>query len=412
MGFHSDTIKEKAKETCQERYGVDNPIQNEDIQSRANQTYIERYGGLAAASKEIQEKMKHTNVDRYGVENPMNNLDVSEKCHTSYKKSMLEKYGVDTAFKIPAVKDKIKQTMLERYGVEYFVNHPNYHIPRKESSFNAKFRILLEQYNIEYSQEFPLGNYRYDFKVGDTLIEINPYPTHNSTWAPYGKPKDKLYHLNKAKVARANNYKCISVWDWDNPEKIVRSLTPKIVVYARECQIDNNISQKETDEFLNEYHFQGTCRGQKFRIGLRDKDGNLLELMTFGKARYNKNCEWELLRLCSKNNVSVVGGASKIFKEFVSTHKGSIVSYCDLSKFDGNIYKQLGFESKNNNPSPSLHWYDGNRHITNNLLKSKGFDKLFETAYGKGTSNTELMLQNGFVEIWDCGQMTWIYKND
>lgn len=356
--------------------------------------------------------MKQTNLERYGVENPMYNADIAAKCQESLQNSLMKKYGVNNAFKIQEIKDQIKKTMLERYGVEYYVQCPDCNKPRNESIYNEAFKNLLEQYNIEYSQEFPLENYRYDFKVGNTLVEINPYPTHNSTWAPYGKPKDKMYHLNKSKVARENNYKCISVWDWDNSEKIVRSLVPKTVVYARECQIDNNVSQKETDEFLNKYHFQGTCRGQKIRIGLRDNNGELMEIMTFGKARYNKNCEWELLRLCSKHGISVIGGASKIFKEFVSNYKGSIVSYCDLSKFDGNIYEQLGFELKNPNPSPSLHWYDGERHITNNLLKMKGFDKLFGTDYGKGTSNTELMLQNKFVEIWDCGQMTWTYKND
>lgn len=53
MGFQSSTIKEKAKETCQERYGVDNPMLCEEFQKKAKQTYIERHGGIAAASKEI-----------------------------------------------------------------------------------------------------------------------------------------------------------------------------------------------------------------------------------------------------------------------------------------------------------------------------------------------------------------------
>lgn len=62
--------------------------------------------------------------------------------------------------------------------------------------------------------------------------------------------------------------------------------------------------------------------------------------MSFGKPRYNKNYECELLRLCTKNGYAVVGGAEKLFSYFVKTHNPkSVISYCDLSKFMGNVYK-------------------------------------------------------------------------
>lgn len=53
-----------------------------------------------------------------------------------------------------------------------------------------------------------------------------------------------------------------------------------------------------------------------------------------------------------------------------------------------------------------------NQHITDNLLRQQGFDRLFKTNYGKGTSNEQLMLENGFVEIYDAGQATYIYNNE
>ena len=46
-------------------------------------------------------------------------------------------------------------------------------------------------------------------------------------------------------------------------------------------------------------------------------------------------------------------------------------------------------------------------HITDNLLRQRGFDQLFGTSYGKGTSNRELMLEHGFVEIYDAGQSVY-----
>lgn len=135
--------------------------------------------------------------------------------------------------------------------------------------------------------------------------------------------------------------------------------------------------------------------------------------MTFGKPRYNKNYEYELLRLCTKSTYSVVGGAEKLFKYFkVHYTPKSIVSYCDNSKFTGNIYYKLGFTLKSYG-KPSKHWYNikTHVHITDNLLRQRGYDQLFGTNYGKGTSNEQLMLDNGFVEIYDCGQSTFTYVN-
>lgn len=156
--------------------------------------------------------------------------------------------------------------------------------------------------------------------------------------------------------------------------------------------------------FLNAYHLQNTCKGQTIRYGLY-KSEILVQLMTFGKPRYNKKYELELLRLCSHKDYKIVGGAEKIFKYIVNIYKPkSIISYCDNSKFSGDVYKRLGFK-KQVSP-PSKHWYNAKtkQNITDNLLRQRGFDQLFGTNYGKGTSNEELMLEYGFLPVYDCGQ--------
>ena len=132
--------------------------------------------------------------------------------------------------------------------------------------------------------------------------------------------------------------------------------------------------------------------------------------MTFGKPRYNKNYEYELLRLCTKFDFEVVAGASKLFTYFIRHYSpASIISYCDLSKFKGDVYTKLGFNLQSVS-NPSLHWYNikTKQHITDNLLRQRGFDQLFGTNYGKGVSNEKLMLEHNFVKIYDAGQATYI----
>ena len=160
------------------------------------------------------------------------------------------------------------------------------------------------------------------------------------------------------------------------------------------------------------YHFQNNCNNQKIILGLYYLD-ELVQIISFGKPRYNKNYEWELYRLCSHHKYIIIGGAEKLFKYFINNYNpSSIISYCDNSKFKGDIYKKLGFIMKNPG-SPSKHWYNDKLklHITDNLLRQRGFDQLFKTKYGKGVSNEQLMRDNKFVEIYDAGQSVWVWNN-
>ena len=186
-------------------------------------------------------------------------------------------------------------------------------------------------------------------------------------------------------------------------------LQDKETLYARNLDL-KEVSIKDASEFLDKYHLQNTCNGQTVRYGLY-KNNELVEIMTFGKPRYNKNYEWELLRLCTKAEYKVVGGAERLFKHFIEMQNPKcIISYCDYSKFSGEVYTRLGFKQMGN-PKPSKHWSKGSEHITDNLLRQRGYDQLFNTNYGKGTSNEELMLENGWLPVYDCGQMTFIWED-
>ena len=273
---------------------------------------------------------------------------------------------------------------------------------------NILFEELLKDNNIEFEREFPIEKYSYDFKIDNKLVEINPSTTHNSSWGLFNNPKDKYYHFNKSKTARDNNYTCIHIFDWDDQSKIIKLLNSnQSRIYARKCEI-REASKKDCDIFLNKYHLQGTCNNQSIRLGLYYND-SLVSIMTFGKPRYNRKYEYELLRYCS--NSKVIGGSNKLFSYFIENNNPkSIISYCDLSKFSGELYKKLGFDLLST--GISKHWYNikTKQHVTDNLLRQRGFDQLFGTNYGNGTSNEELMLGNGFVEIYDAGQASYVYK--
>lgn len=416
--LQSDEVINTMKKNNLEKYGVESVQQLDSVKEKIKQTNLERYGAEYGLSSDIiKEKIKQTNLERYGYTNATKSDIVKEKI----KQTNLEKYGVGYTLQSNEVKEKIRQTNLERYGVEYYCMTEDCISKNKVhriSKVNKEFYNKLLENNIDCELEYYIGTKGFDIKSNNILIEINPSYTHNSTYGASFKtshgipPKDYDYHILKTKLANDNGFQCIHIFDWDDEDKIINILKPKENVYARKCDI-REVELKDTNIFLNKYHLQDSCSGQVIRLGLY-YNNELVEIMTFGKPRYNKNYEYELLRLCTKAEYNVIGGSSKIFKYFIDNYSpNSIISYCDISKFSGEVYNKLGFTLKSNS-KPAKHWYNMHtgRHITDNLLRQRGYDQLFGTDYGKGTSNEQLMLENGFVEVYDCGQSTYIWNKE
>jgi hypothetical protein len=192
-------------------------------------------------------------------------------------------------------------------------------------------------------------------------------------------------------------------------DKIISLLKKRDKLNARDCII-KEVSIEESKEYLNKYHLQGYAK-DNIRLGLFFNN-ELVSIMTFDKPRYNKKYEYELIRFCSHKYV--VGGAEKLFKYFLKTYgPKTIISYCDFSKFDGKLYSNcLKMEMVNN--TICKHWYNPKtkEHYTDAYINKLGFDKIFKTNFGKGTSNKDLMLQSGFVEIYDAGQQLFIYNKN
>ena len=459
--------KNKFKQTCLEKYGVENPYQSEEKKKKIKQTCLDRYGNeIPAKTNQIKEKIKQSNLEKFGYEYAVQSPEIRKKLSFILKNKSDEEKQL--------IIQKIKQTKFERYGDKNYVNKDqirkslnNRSFEEKEktsykimtnwrnksdeekklilekrkqtnqfkyksdwtcnildrtknhgsiSNINLKFIDILHNNNISCNLEFHLDNKSYDFKIDNTLIEINPTFTHNSTMAAIfsntqhqinSLPKD--YHLNKSLLAKKYNFFCLHIFDWDDKNKIINRFLPKDIIYARNCEL-KEVNKKECDEFLDLYHLQNACRGQTIRYGLY-YDNKLVELMTFGKPRYNKNYEWELLRLCSHKDYKIVGGSEKLFKHFIrEINPQSIISYCDYSKFSGEVYERLGMRFIKLT-KPNCIWSKHKLKITNNLLNQRGADQLIGTHDGKGTSNRDVMIREGWKEVYDCGQKIFEYIN-
>ena len=60
--------KEKSKNIFLEKYGVENPLQNEQVKTKIKQTNLQKYGvEYASQSNDAKEKRRNTNLEKYGI---------------------------------------------------------------------------------------------------------------------------------------------------------------------------------------------------------------------------------------------------------------------------------------------------------------------------------------------------------
>lgn len=173
---------------------------------------------------------------------------------------------------------------------------------------------------------------------------------------------------------------------------------------AHNCNIV--LCSKQTEEaFINDNHYQG-YHPSKECYALKDDNGQIVEMMTFCKPRYNKSYVWELLRLCTKKDYQVSGGASKLFSAFVENHPNeSIISYCNESKFSGKVYEALGF--KKISTCSSYHYEkDGKTYHRSSFQRWK-LEQLFPQYNRKDYTERQIMELEGFNRIEET-QATWV----
>jgi hypothetical protein len=133
------------------------------------------------------------------------------------------------------------------------------------------------------------------------------------------------------------------------------------------------------------------------------------DIKTVGETRFSKKYEWEMIRFCNKKYITVVGGASKLLKYFERQYKPkSIISYADKRYSNGNLYNKLGFTfSHNSNPN---YWYfkNGTFNLYSRIIFQKHKLKNLLELFDKNKSETQNMIDNNYLIIFDCGNMVFI----
>ncbi len=140
------------------------------------------------------------------------------------------------------------------------------------------------------------------------------------------------------------------------------------------------------------------------KLGLFHQD-ELVAVMTFGKPRFNKNYEYELIRYATSKHV--IGGASKLLKYFERKfNPKSIITYADRRFSQGNMYYKLGFNYLN--LAPANYWWINSTNLYNRYQTQKHKLKTLLKKFDENLSESENMFLNHFNKIYDCGNLVFI----
>lgn len=371
------------------------------------------------------------------------------KKHTEESKKKISHASVVNARKKAEESKKRKQAKIKESNLQILKDHGNSFNLQCEIC-NTEFSITSQYFNpCKYKKElcptcYPRNTYRSDGEIQlcnfvssitptvipnnrsilgnkeidiylpekNIAIEYNGLYWHSESAleaAGYSKFKD----IEKMNELISLGKRVIVVYEdeWINKQNIVQSRLKNILgdptlisIGARKTQV-KEISSKDASQFCEDNHMQGKARSN-VRLGLFDNTNKLLSVMTFSKNNISRGVhKWEINRFCSLTNIRVVGGASKLFKHFLSfANPDEIISYADRRWSTGGLYQNLGFEfSGNTKPG---YWYiapNTIKRIHRYSLRKNSNDNQALTEY-------ENRLAQGYLRIWDCGHSRWIWK--
>lgn len=334
----------------------------------------------------------------------------NEKGEPRYAREMLpghSNHKPGYRYNTPEQKETMRRAAIKRIEQGNLLFNPG---PTK---LEEKVVIYLKELgitNLIQSEREILAGLELDIYLPDynLAIELNGNRFHSDLF------KKKNYHLKKTEECARKGIRLIHIWECDmmKKEAIVLSNLKAIIgkiqtrIYARNCKV-LPVSAQQANLFLQHNHLQGSTVA-KVRLGLFDGD-ELISLMTFSKLRkavgmQHREGSYELARFCNKRDIVVVGGASKLFQHFVKNYSPEyVISFANRDWSVGNLYEKLGMTFKGY--TPPGYFYTKSQYKYSRFAFTK--HKLIAMGYDKSKTEYEIMTEQGYFRIWDCGNLKY-----
>lgn len=430
----SGELRKEWEKTMMDKWGTIHPLQNEDLKRKRKETTERRHGTTDMFSLE---KTKNTIQEKWGSDNVMRNDEIKTRVSTSSKRTKntqtLEKL---TPYNIIMTSDRVDPYDLhcQTCGVDFQMSNTGLNVRLRSHknpcpkcnpvslTHSKGEKELVDFIRSIYSGEV-LENDRTPFRGQSRFSEVDVHLPdlgicfeYNGLYYHGEHHKDKSYHIDKTRFLLNKGIKTYHIWedDWLFNQDLVKSMVQNQIgrnrrIWGRSCEVVR-VSGKDYRKFCDENHIQGYTPSTHI-YGL-SHEGELVSIMSFSKSRKmisSTDVGYELIRLCSKKGVSVVGGPSKMFKRFIQDQNPDVVlSYCDVSHSpdpESSVYSKMGFQY-DGITDPGYHWViDGKRENRLNWTKKK----LVDLGHDPLMTEVEIMNSLGRYRIFNCGNFRFVW---
>jgi hypothetical protein len=398
-------VQQKKIQTCQALYGYDYASQSPEFKQRVMDTNLEKYGCYASGTSEFRSKVENTCLNRYGVKHPQMSPMFHQQSRFTFWIKFYERNKDQLKFTVHEFNKRLEagdivtckscnnsSSYPETYQSSMKWRCP-YCEPVIKGASSYEFEIL-EYINSNYQGEVVHGDRsvlkpkELDIWIPDCkfAIEFNGTYWHGADEETDQIQKEK--HLWKTQRCNDLGITLFHIWehDWVDLRKqqilksmILSRLNQTKKVFAKKTTI-TKVNPKEAKDFLNQCHLEGAVRGTHYGLKL---DNNLVAIMSFQTVKG----QMTLQRYCSQLGVTVVGGATKLFKHFRRQYHNSVLAYIDREFSNGELARILGFDLISVQ-KPNHKWF------RNDTFTKKGTPKK--------------MFSEGYLRIWSCGKLVFM----
>jgi hypothetical protein len=423
--FQNDVIKQKIKMTNLQKYGVENPSQNKEINQKRNNTFAKCWGQHPLKDKRVIAKRTKTLEQKYGV----SNISQSETFKQTKIKTHHQHFGYDYSSQSNTSK------IIHLLDNEDWLREQHHTNKRPLNSIAEELKVdlttiifYIKKYNIEqkyYTQSQAERDIQQFFKnlnikfVANTRQVIPPFeldiyiPEYNLAieycglyWHSTAHERiTKNYHKDKLDKCKNRGVRLLTIFEdeWVHKQDVVKQKILSVLhkdnrkkVFARKCDIVN-VSLKDKTTFFEQNHIQGNGPGS-ITYGLVF-DNKLVAAMTFIKQKDNK---FILNRYAT--SAHVVGGFSRLLEHFKRNNQWrEILSFADLRWSDGNLYEKNKF-ILDKILLPDYQYVDGSniKRIHKFNFRHKNLNKILKN-YNPTLSETQNTINNNWYKIYNCG---------
>jgi hypothetical protein len=254
--------KSKYQKTCLAKYGATNALSKNTVPyQKRNNSVMEKYGVINVFQLEdIKDRITETCLRKYGQKRITNGAKISatrQSWSLEKKKEIGQKISIShlnkTNEEISKATEKRIESTRKKYGVDHYTQTAKARLENskshkklwedkpqeekisilrrihdiRESKIELRIHNILAKWNIEYTHSFYLKLRQFDFKIGQTLIEVNGdfyhanpefYKADDIVPLPCtkGLTAKEIWKKDAMKKTMAAKYKYTVLYLWEN----------------------------------------------------------------------------------------------------------------------------------------------------------------------------------------------------